>query len=131
MEPGQWKGELGQRGERWAARHLRQKGYKVLVRRFRSKAGEIDLVCRDGNWLVFVEVKTRGDETFGAPSEAVDKQKQRHICRVALDYLRLLGYPEVLFRFDVVEVIFPKGARRPYQVRLIQNAFEMSEPYFY
>jgi len=81
--------------------------------------------------LVFVEVKTRVNEDLGAPSEAVDKTKQRHMCKVALDYLRLLGYPQIQFRFDIVEVILPKGARRPEDVRLIQNAFEMSEPYIY
>jgi putative endonuclease len=126
-----WKRDLGGRGETFAARHLRRRGYKVLVRRFRSRAGEIDLVCRDGEWLVFVEVKTRVNEDLGAPSEAVDATKQRHMSKVALDYLRLLGYPEVPFRFDIAEVILPKGARRPSEVRVIQNAFEMSEPYVY
>jgi putative endonuclease len=122
---------LGERGEKWAARHLRRHGYKILVRRFRSRAGEIDIVCRDGEWLVFVEVKTRVSEELGAPSEAVDVKKQRHMCKVALDYLRLLGYPEIKFRFDIVEVVLPKGVRRPENVRLIRNAFEMTEPYMY
>lgn len=122
---------MGERGERCAARHLRRHGYKILLRRFRSASGEIDIVCRDGKWLVFVEVKTRVSEELGAPSEAVDATKQRHLSKVALDYLRLLGYPEVSFRFDIVEVILPKGARRPEDVRVIQNAFEMSEPYIY
>jgi len=130
-EPKSWKLELGERGEKCAARHLRRHGYKILVRRFRSRAGEIDIVCRDGEWLVFVEVKTRVNEDLGAPSEAVDAAKQRHMSKVALDYLRLLGYPEINFRFDIVEVILPKGAHRPDDVRLIQNAFEMSEPYVY
>jgi putative endonuclease len=130
-DPNQWKRELGERGERWAARHLRRHGYKILVRRFRSRSGEIDIVCRDGNWLVFVEVKTRVSEDLGAPSEAVDATKQRHMSKVALDYLRLLGYPDIQFRFDIVEVVLPKGARRPDDVRLIQDAFEMSEPYVY
>jgi len=101
------------------------------VRRFRTDAGEIDIVCRDRDWLVFVEVKTRASDTHGAPSEAVDATKQRHISKVALDYLRLLGYPEIRFRFDIVEVILPEGARRPETVRLIRNAFNLSEPYMY
>jgi putative endonuclease len=129
--PPSWKLELGRRGEKWAARHLRRRGYKILVRRFRSRAGEIDIVCRDGEWLVFVEVKARVNEDLGAPSEAVDATKQRHLSKVALDYLRLLGYPEIKFRFDIVEVILPKEARRPEDVRVIQNAFEMAEPYVY
>jgi putative endonuclease len=101
------------------------------VRRFRSRAGEIDIVCRQGEWLVFVEVKTRRGEEIAAPSEAVDRVKQRHMSKVALDYLRLLHYPEVRFRFDIVEVIWPAGSRKPVEVRVIQDAFEMSEPYVY
>lgn len=122
---------MGERGEKWAARHLRRHGYKILVRRFRSRAGEIDIVCRHGEWLVFVEVKTRVNEDLGAPSEAVDRTKQRHMSKVALDYLRLLRYPEVKFRFDIVEVLMQHGARKPDDIRLIQDAFEMSEPYIY
>ncbi|MDW8343423.1 MAG: YraN family protein, partial [Verrucomicrobiae bacterium] len=65
--------DRGERGEEAAARYLRRVGYKILVRRFKSRYGEIDLVCRQGEWLVFVEVKTRADEQFGAPSEAVNR----------------------------------------------------------
>src|SRR5712671_702415 len=81
---------LGERGENCAEKYLRQHGYKILVRRFRSHSGEIDIVCRHKDWLVFVEVKTRKSEDFGAPSEAVNGDKQRHMTKVALDYLRLL-----------------------------------------
>jgi putative endonuclease len=123
--------ELGARGEDHAARHLRRQGYKILVRRFRSRSGEIDIVARHGEFLVFVEVKTRVGDEFGAPSEAVDKTKQRHITRVALDYLRMLEYPDVKFRFDIVEVIMQHGARKPDRINLVQDAFEMSEPYMY
>jgi putative endonuclease len=126
-----WKLELGERGEKCAARYLRRHDYKILTRRFRSRGGEIDIVCRDHEWLVFVEVKTRVNEDLGAPSEAVDATKQRHMTKVALDYLRLLKYPEVKFRFDIVEVLMHHGARKPDEVRLIRNAFEMSEPYIY
>jgi putative endonuclease len=118
-------------GEKHASRYLRRQGYRVLVRRFRSRAGEIDLVCRDGEWLVFVEVKTRRGEEIATPSEAVDLAKQRHMAKVALDYLRLLHYPEVRFRFDVVEVIWPAGTPKPETMRLIRDAFEMPEPYIY
>lgn len=123
--------DLGERGEKAAARHLRRQGYKILVRRFRTKSGEVDIVCRDKDWLVFVEVKTRRDEALGAPSEAVDKTKQRHMSKVALDYLRLLGYPKINFRFDIVEVLWPPGTRKPIEIRLIQNAFDLSEPFIY
>jgi putative endonuclease len=122
---------LGERGEKFAARHLRRQSYKILVRRFKSRAGEIDIVCRHKDTLVFVEVKTRKSEERGAPSEYVDFKKQQHLSRVALDYLRLLHNPQVKFRFDIVEVILRDGARNPDDIRLIQNAFELTEPYHY
>ena len=125
------KQELGARGEKAAAKYLRRHGYKVLLRGFRSRSGEIDIVCRHKEWLVFVEVKTRKSEQFGAPSEAVDAKKQRHITKVALDYLRLLGYPQVRFRFDIVEVVMRNDAKKPDDIRLYQNAFDLSEPYIY
>ncbi len=123
--------ELGARGEKRAAKFLRRKGYKILVRSFRSRSGEIDLVTRHKDWLVFVEVKTRTSEQFGAPSEAVDERKQRHITKVALDYLRLLDNPRIKFRFDIVEVLMGEAEKKPHDIRLIQNAFDLSEPYIY
>jgi putative endonuclease len=122
---------LGEIGEEIAAKYLRRQGYKILVRRFRCKRGEIDLVCRHKDWLVFVEVKTRRSELFGVPSDAVNARKQLHITKVALDYLRLLHYPRIRFRFDIVEVIMSEGAEHPEDIRLYQNAFDLSEPYIY
>ena len=122
---------LGERGEDFAARFLRHRGYKVLVRRFKSRGGEIDIICRDRDWLVFVEVKTRETEEFGAPSESVQREKQRHLSKAALDYLRLLDNPQIHWRFDVVEVLLREEAREPEDLRLIQNAFDLSEPYIY
>ena len=122
---------LGERGEKFAARYLRRHGYKILVRRFKSRAGEIDLVCRHKDWLVFVEVKTRKSDNYGAPSEAVTREKQKHMSKVALEYLRLLDNPQIHWRFDIVEVIMQEGARKPDDIRLIQNAFDLSEPFIY
>lgn len=122
---------LGERGEKFAARHLRRQGYKILVRRFKTRAGEIDIVCRHRDWLVFVEVKTRKSDNYGAPSEAVTREKQKHMSKVALEYLRLLGNPPIHWRFDIVEVILQENDRRPRDVRLIQNAFDLSEPFIY
>lgn len=123
--------ELGERGEDFAAKFLRRRGYKILVRRFKTRGGEIDLVCRDGAWLVFVEVKTRETEQLGAPSESVNHEKQRHLSKAALDYLRLLNNPQIQWRFDIVEVLLRKEARKPDDIRLIQNAFDLSEPFVY
>ena len=122
--------ERGARGEKIAARFLRRNGYKILYRNFRARGGgEIDIVCRDGDTLVFVEVKTRSRDDFGRPIEAVDSQKQMRISRGGLAWLRSLDNPDILFRFDVVEVIMPaEGGSR---CEIIQNAFELSKPYIY
>lgn len=123
--------ELGKLGEKWAAKYLRHQGYKILVRGFRSRSGEIDLVARDKDWIVFVEVKTRSSEEFGHPSEAIDKRKQRHVSKVALDYLRMLNNPPVRFRFDIVEILASDADEEPDDIRLYQNAFDLTEPFIY
>jgi putative endonuclease len=120
----------GARGEKLACRFLRSRGYKILYRNFRDRTGgEIDIVCRDGDTLVFVEVKTRGGEDFGRPVEAVDRQKQLRISKGGLAWLRLLDNPDIVFRFDVVGVLLPDEGDP--QLELIQDAFELSQPYIY
>jgi putative endonuclease len=121
---------LGARGEKLAARYLRRRGFKVLYRNFRGRqGGEIDLVCRERDTLVFVEVKTRTREDFGRPLEAVNRQQQRRISLGALAWLRLLGNPEIFFRFDIVEVTMAEGTKP--RVELIRDAFQLAEPYLY
>ena len=101
-----------------------------MLRNFRGRSGgEIDVVCRDNGTLVFVEVKTRAREDFGRPVAAVDRQKQKRISRGALAWLRMLDNPDILFRFDVVEVIMTDD-RKP-RLELIKNAFPLSKPYLY
>jgi putative endonuclease len=120
----------GARGEKLACRYLKRSGYKILFRNFRGRTGgEIDVVCRDNDTLVFVEVKTRAREDFGRPISAVDREKQKRISRGALAWLRMLDNPDILFRFDVVEVIIAGGAKP--RVELIKNAFPLSKPYLY
>ncbi|HEX4638546.1 MAG TPA: YraN family protein [Chthoniobacterales bacterium] len=122
--------QRGARGEKLACKFLRSHGYKILYRNFKDRTGgEIDIVCRHRDTLVFVEVKTRADEEFGRPIEAVDRQKQLRVSKGALAWLRLLDNPDVIFRFDVVEVLLPLD-RDPH-CELIENAFELSQPYIY
>src|ERR1700730_16450693 len=121
---------LGARGERLACAFLRRKGYRILYRNFRARrGGEVDIVCRDRDTLVFVEVKTRGREDFGRPLAAVDRQKQRRISQGGLAWLRLLDNPDILFRFDVVEVLITEDAKPRFE--LVQNAFRLPRPYIY
>jgi putative endonuclease len=119
----------GRLGERAARRHLRQHGLKFLTANFRSPRGEVDLIFRDADCLVFVEVKTRSSEDWTRPAAAVNADKRRHLSHAALDYLRLLGNPAVRLRFDIVEVLLADGAVR--EVRHLPNAFPLSAPYRY
>lgn len=119
---------LGNWGEKVAARALRCQGVKILYRNYRApQGGEIDLVCRDGKTLLFVEVKTRRIEKNFRPIDAVNLKKQDLIRRGAFSWLRLLGNPDIAFRFDVIEVI----ASRPPEVRFIENAFSLRDPLRY
>ena len=120
----------GRRGEEEACRFLRRRGYKVLYRNFKGRTGgEIDVVCRDGETLVFVEVKTRTSEDLRRPMDDIKQFQKRRISRGALAWLRLLDNPDVPFRFDVVEVI-RDGEFEP-ACELIQDAFQLSAPYMY
>jgi putative endonuclease len=120
----------GALGEKLACRYLKRNGYKILFRNFRGRSGgEIDVVCRDNDTLVFVEVKTRGREDFGRPVEAIDREKRKRISRGALAWLRMLDNPDILFRFDVVEVVIADGAKP--RLELIEDAFPLSKPYLY
>jgi len=119
----------GKIGERAARRHLRQAGLKFLTANFRSRRGEIDLVFRDADCLVFVEVKARSSEDWTRPAAAVDARKRRLLSLTALDYLTLLKRPPVKIRFDIVEVLLDEGEVR--EVRHLPNTFALSPPYRY
>ena len=124
--PERW---LGRHGEDLAVRHLRRHRYKVLYRNFRpARGGEVDIVCRDRtcDTLVFVEVKTRRTSYFGDPASAVTLEKQRLITRGAMAWLRMLERTDILFRFDIVEVIVEETGT---SINVIQNAFNLPEPY--
>jgi putative endonuclease len=121
--------ETGRWGEAQAERFLKRKRYRILGRRVRmGRRDEIDLVARDGGALVFVEVKTRQDESFGRPMSAVDKRKRHALCRAAVRYLKEAGWPDVCFRFDVVEVIRDSEGRVPV-IRHVENAFALEGRY--
>jgi putative endonuclease len=122
METGDWNRWVGETGERLAGKSLWRNGFKVLYRNFRAKeGGEVDIVCREGDVLVFTEVKTRTSVEFGRPAGAVDRAKQALIIRGANAWLRELNHPEVIFRFDIVEVVLSEG-KAP-EIQIIREAF--------
>ena len=119
----------GQLGERAARKHLRTAGLKFLTANFRSPRGEIDLVFRDDDCLVFVEVKTRSSESWTRPAAAVNAAKRRRLSLTALDYLRRLRQPPIKVRFDIVEVLLDGGRVR--EIRHLPNTFTLSAPFRY
>ena len=112
---------LGRTGEDRAARFLVSQGYRILERNYSTRSGEIDLIALHQGYVVFVEVKTRTSNAFGAPELAVTPQKQRRMTKAALGYIKRKQLHQTPCRFDVVAVM--PGAERP--VEVIQNAFEM------
>jgi len=117
--------DLGARGEDLAGRYLRRAGYRLLIRNFRCRFGEIDLIAEEGGSLVFVEVKTRSSAGFGHPLEAVDRRKQGQLIRAAHIYLSEQAAEERFCRFDVVSVTF--GGDGTPVIEVVKNAFDLTE----
>ncbi|MGZ8900332.1 MAG: YraN family protein [Limisphaerales bacterium] len=113
--------ERGSLGEDAARDYLKGQGLKFLTANFSCKEGEIDLIFRDGETLVFVEVKTRTAGGRTRPGKAVDNRKRRALIRTANEYLRLLKNPAVAYRYDVVEVLLVNGTVT--EVRHNANSF--------
>lgn len=97
--------ELGARGEEAAARFLANRGYEILDRNWTCAADEADIVARDANVIVFVEVKTRSDASMGFPAEAVTAKKRQRYERIACLYLERHAFTEMLVRFDVISLV--------------------------
>lgn len=113
---------LGKIGEELAVAHLKKMKYKILERNYKCPLGEMDLVARDKNTLVFIEVKTRKTKDFGGPAAAVDLRKQRQLSKVALHYLNQKKLNNIPARFDVVAIELIGSTP---QVEVIPNAFEL------
>jgi len=97
--------ELGQQGEDIAARYLKQQGYKILARNYRSRYGEVDIICSQDRVIVFVEVKTRTGVSFGSPEDSITRTKQEHIRKVALIYMESFPQSFKEMRFDVIGIL--------------------------
>ncbi len=118
---------VGAWGEERAAAYLKAKGYTLLGRNVRpDKRGEIDIVARIGETLVFVEVKTRRREEFGRPVMAVDRDKRHALNRATAAYLRRAGFPDLYYRFDVVEVLGQPEEGEPV-IRHLDDAFPFEQ----
>ncbi|MDP6046399.1 MAG: YraN family protein [Phycisphaerae bacterium] len=123
---------LGQRGELLAARMLKRKGMKILARNYRCPPGEIDIIALDRGsrrdsgreTIVFVEVKTRSDDSYNTPESAVDARKRRRIRKAARYYLSHYPTRQYAVRYDIVAVLAPNGSKP--QIKHITAAFSSS-----
>ena len=112
---------IGKKGEEYAVNFLRGRGYQIEAVNFRTPCGEIDIVARDKSALVFIEVKTRTNKTYGMPYEAVRLRKQAKIRRTALAYLGARPFRGGIIRFDVISILL--GDMGDYKIDHLINAF--------
>lgn len=112
---------LGRTGEDAAAKSLEGRGYRILERNYQTRQGEIDLIALHEGELVFVEVKTRSSDAYGAPELAVNRRKQERMVKAALGYLKYKKLHQMACRFDVVAI--SGGADGA--IEIIRNAFEI------
>ena len=121
---------LGNYGEMLARRILEDQGYEIIHHKYYTRYGELDLIARDGNQLVFIEVKTRVGQEFGSGLEAITKKKKQHLIRNALAYLQQHHDPDLPCRFDVIALdLDRRGQLLDYQ--LITNAFGVEGGNYY
>ncbi|MEW6170324.1 MAG: YraN family protein [Candidatus Omnitrophota bacterium] len=120
--------ELGKLGQELAENFLRDSGYKILQRNYKTKLGEIDLIAKDRDTLCFIEVKTRGSLNFGLPQEAVNIFKQNQISKTALMFLKSKNLMDKNARFDVVSIYYQNNEPK---IDLIKNAFSLNSKYTY
>lgn len=117
---GEYKQRLGRKGEDRAEEYLKNKGFVILERHYRYGHKEIDIIGKDGNTIVFIEVKAGRSKNFGAPQWWVTSQKQKNLIEVAYDFIQKRNITDCDFRFDVVAIDYqPKGEI----VDHIKNAF--------
>jgi putative endonuclease len=112
--------ETGQFGEKLALEYLEAQGYSILETNWRHGRSEVDIIAKDRDILVFIEVKTRSYDYFGKPEEFVDKQKEKHLAKAAAAYMELKEH-EWEIRFDVISILKKKNGK--WQLELLKDAF--------
>jgi putative endonuclease len=119
-----FKKDIGFSGEEAAAAYLEKMGYKILDRNFRVKSGEIDIIGKEGDYIIFIEVKSRYSTSHGTPSESVTRHKQLKLYKTAELYIMIKKLWHCKFRFDVIEVIF-SIQNNNMDIKLIKDAFQL------
>lgn len=104
--------DIGDKGEQTAVDYLGKLGYKIIATKYRTKIGEIDIIAKDKDCLVFAEVKTRRSVAYGFPAEAVTIKKQQKIINTALLFINHRGLTDTPCRFDILEIYYFKDIVR-------------------
>jgi len=115
--------ELGVFGEDLAFKKIKRLGYKKILRNYRCPLGEVDLIAKDGDTLVFIEIKTRKGRPIGYAKEAVNARKKRQLSKVALAYMKSNNCCDIKARFDVVAISLGRGEP---EIEVIKNAFDLA-----
>ncbi|KJS81293.1 MAG: hypothetical protein JM58_17345 [Peptococcaceae bacterium BICA1-8] len=113
--------DLGFKGEAMALKKIASLGYKILAQNFRCKLGEIDLIAKDKDTLVFIEVRSKSNEKYGLPQETVNTKKQRKLRQVAEFYLMKNNLYHMYCRFDVIGIVWQQGDEL--EIEIIKDAF--------
>ena len=115
--------DIGKKGENLAISYIENKGYKIIIRNYHSKFGEIDIIAKKEKYIVFIEVKTRNTSTKLSAFEAVDKFKQKKIIKTAMIYL-IENNVTLQPKFDVIAILFDKKICKIKEINHIKNAFD-------
>ncbi|MCL2647305.1 MAG: YraN family protein [Phycisphaerales bacterium] len=118
--------ELGTLGEAFAAKYLKKQGMKIVARNRHFRRGEIDLIAIDGEWLVFVEVRTRASEAFMRPEDSLRHHKRQVVARTVRQLTRRYGTAGLTPRIDIVAIVWPNGAKKPSEVRHHRGAIAVA-----
>lgn len=120
--------QIGDAGEAYVAEYLSQKKYNILIKNYKKRYGEIDIIASKGEYTVFVEVKTRHSNSMTEPWEAVDRRKQRRIIQTAAAYLSENDVQSYV-RFDVAEAIIRRDNLELISINYIEDAFVQEDGY--
>ncbi len=115
--------DLGRLGETLALKKIKSFGYECIARNYRCPLGEVDLIAKDGDTTVFIEIKTRRGRSLGYAKEAIHERKKRQLSKVALAYLKTNGLLGSKARFDVVAIHMREGR---VEIELVKNAFDLA-----
>lgn len=111
--------EIGKLGEDLACKYLQDKGYKIIERNFEARQGEIDIIAKDPNELVFIEVKTRSNISYGKPAEAVNEIKQNHLIKTIEYYVYSRHLEDEFIRIDIIEIYLLKNKYRVNHIKQV------------